>query len=124
MANTNAQAISDGGIVNFGSIIRRYGCNVQSDGSTPYVNGSGYYDVDANITLTAGAAGTVVLQLLENGSPITGARQSATVAAGTIYAFNVPAIVRQRSCCDKTITLRISGVATTVNNAAIEVIKE
>lgn len=122
MANTNSQTVSAGGTVNFGNIIRRFGCNCQSNGSTPTVNGTGYYDIDTNITLT-GTAGTVTLTLYQDGTPITGATQSATIVADTTYAFSLPAIVRQKCCCDSIITLVISGVATTVTNAAVEVEK-
>lgn len=125
MANTNAQALAIGGVVNFGSVVRRFGCNLKSTGTTPQTEGVGYYSIDTNITLTAAAAGTVTLTLFKDGVPITGAAQSATVVANSIYAFNVPAVIREQ-CCNKTsiITLVVTGVATTVNNATIEVEKE
>lgn len=123
MVNSNTQSITAGGTVNFGNIVRRYGCNCQSNGTTPTINGTGYYEVDANVTLT-GAAGIVTLTLYKDGTAIPGASQSATLAANTLYAFNIPAIVREKCCCDSTITLVISGVATAVSNAAIEVEKK
>lgn len=39
-------------------------------------------------------------------------------------SFTIPATVRQKCCCDSIITLVISGVATTLTNAAIEVEKK
>ena len=125
MVNTNPQTLAIGSAVNFGSIIRRYGCNVGSNGSNPLVRGTGYYNIDANITLTAGGAGVVTLTLLKDGTPISGATQSATVANNVQYAFTLPAVIREK-CCDSAsnITLVVTGVATTINNAAIEVVKE
>ena len=123
MVNSNTQSVANGGTVNFGNIVRRYGCNCQSNGNTPVVNGTGYYDIDTNITLT-GAAGTVVLALYKDGVAIPGTSQSATLTANSVTAFNISAPVRIKCCCDSTIALVISGVATEVSNAAIEVKKD
>lgn len=126
MANTNSQSITAGGTVNFGSIVRRYGCQCQSTGTTPQVNGTGYYNVNSNISFTASAAGTAVITLLSNGVAIPGATASLTVAADTEYACSIPAVIKEVCACESvsSITMTISGVDTTVTNASIEVSKE
>lgn len=122
-ANTNAQAVAIGGLVNFGTIVRRYGCNCRLEGGNAVVVGSGYYDLDVDLTITAGAAGTAVITLYKDGTPISGATASVTVAANSLYQVSIPAIVRQVCDCEGVITAVITGVATTVNNAAIAVEK-
>lgn len=123
-ANTNPQTfIANGSIVNFGSIIRRYGCNVVLSGGNAVVDGQGYYDVDVNLTFTA-AAGTVVVQIFKDGVAVQGAEATITTVADTSYAVTIPTIVRQSCCCESTITVVISGVAGTISNASIKVEKE
>lgn len=122
-ANTLPQALIIGGTVNFGAPVRRFGCNINLSGGNAVLNGAGYYDIDADLTFTAGAAGIVTVTLYKDGAPISGATASVTVAADSTYQVSVPAIVRLTCCCESTITAEITGVATTVTNAAIAVEK-
>ena len=87
------------------------------------LNGTGYYDIDANITLTAGAAGTVIVSLYKDGVPITGATASATATESGIISVSIPAVVRNMCCCGSVITAILTGVAATITNAAIAVEK-
>lgn len=125
MANTSSQSLVDGGVVNFGFIRSRYGCNCQSNGSTVQVRGTGYYSIDTNLTIVAGAAGVVTVTLYKDGVTIPGAVASNIVSNGGTVSISIPAVVREK-CCDTTslITAVVSGIATTVTNASIEVIKE
>ena len=46
-ANTTAQTVAVGGTLSLGSIIRRYGCDLNLNGNSITVNGcndAGYYD--------------------------------------------------------------------------------
>lgn len=122
-SNSSAQTVVAGGTVNFGTADRRYGCNCYMSGGNAITRGCGYYAIDANITFLAGAAGTATLTLYKDGVAIPGATQSLTVAADTTYAFAVPAVVRNLCDCENVITAIITGVATTVNNAAIRIVK-
>lgn len=122
-ANTSAQSLAAGDTINFGNVVRRFGCNCNVSGGNAIVNGSGYYDLDADVTFTAGGAGTAVITLYKDGAAISGATASVTTVAETTYAVSIPAIIRQVCCCESTITAVITGVAATVLNAAISVEK-
>lgn len=48
--NSSTQTtVATGSIINFGSIVRRYGCNLNLSGGNVVIDGSGYYDVDVNV---------------------------------------------------------------------------
>lgn len=122
-ANTNAQTVVvSGTTINFGNIVRRYGCNCYLSGGNATVEGSGYYAVDANVSFT-GSAGTVLVQLYEDGVAIPGASGTLIIAANGVGSITIPTIVRQRCCKESVITANISGTAGTVTNASIRVIK-
>lgn len=122
-ANTNSQTFATAGtVINFGSIVRKYGCNIALSGGNVVVDGIGYYDIDANITFN-GAAGNVLIQLYKDGVAIPGAEATVTVVADTFYSVTIPAVIREHCCCEDTITAMISGVVGTVSNAAIVVEK-
>lgn len=119
---TNVQTVTaDETVINFDNIVRRYGKCVHLSGGNVTIEEAGYYDVDTNLTFTAGAAGTVVIRIYKDGVPVPGAIVSETVAAGSIYALSIPTIIRDTCNCESTITVKIAGVAGTVNNAAIAV---
>ena len=123
--NSNPQTVIVGDRVNFGSIVRRYGSNLNMTGGEVYVTGEGYYAIDASATIVAGAAGIVTVTLLKDGSVIPGAGASATVADGDTVTLNIPAcVIRQKCCCESTISAVISGVIGQIINATILVEKE
>lgn len=123
--NRTPQTIVVGDRVNFGSIVRRYGCNLNLSGGEVLVTGEGYYDVDASITFVAGAAGIATITLLKDGSVIPGAGASATVADGdTVTLVVPPSVIREKCNCESTITAVISGVIGVINNATIRVVKD
>ena len=110
-ANSNAQTTSaTGSTVDFGSIVRRYGCGLK------------YYNMDTNFTITPSSTGTLIIQLLQDGNVIPGAKATISTTGSTI-AVSIPAIVREKCCCESTITAMFIGVDTTVNNASITVEK-
>ena len=123
-ANTGAQALQIGSVLSLGSIIRRFGCGVNLNGNGIVIDREGYYDVDASITATAAAAGTVTATLLRDGVAVPGAIASATAAAAGTVALPVIGMVKQQ-CGDSghTLTLQLSGTAATINNVALKVIK-
>lgn len=124
MANTNSQPLTTSTLVNFGNIVHRQSCCIQSNGGSPVLSGQGYYEIDTNLTITPTAAGTVVVTVYENGVAIPGAVASFTAAADSVYTVSIPAVTKIKCCCDKVITVTVTGVAATVTNAAIEVTKE
>lgn len=113
------------GVIPLGTIIRRFGSNANLNGSGISVEGAGYYGVDISVTAVPSAAGTVTVQLMQNGVAIPGAKASATVAAtDTSVTLAFPAAVRL-GCCSTgaVLTLVLTGTASTVNNAAVVVTK-
>lgn len=124
-ANSNTQAITANTptVISFGQIVRRFGCHCNLSGGNVSVQSSGFYDVDANFALSA-AAGLVTIQLYQNGVPVPGAYATFTAAANTIYSVTIPAIVRNKCCCEETLTAVITSVgAAAITNAAIKVEK-
>ena len=123
--NNNAQTVVVGDRVNFGEPVRRYGCNLNASGGEVLVDGEGYYNIDASATVTAGAEGIVTVTLLKDGSVIPGASASMTVAEGDIVTLVVPpCAIRQKCCCESTISAVISGVIGVVSSATIRVVKD
>lgn len=109
-ANTTAQTVAVGGTLSLGSIIRRYGCDLNLNGSSITINGcndAGYYDVKASVTAAPTAAGTVTAAVSTAGNPV---------------ALPIAALVRE-FCCgdDAALTLVLSGAAATVSNVAVVV---
>ena len=88
--NTGTQTVLVDGIVNIGSVYRRY-CKKNSCGITAFsrtandisLNHSGIYHLTATFVVSAPAAGTVTVQLLVNGQPIDGAFASETITTAT-----------------------------------------
>lgn len=123
-SNTSNQTLSTGDVINFGSIVRKYGCNCNLSGGNVVVSGTGYYNMDTIFTLTASAAGNAIITLYKDGVAIPGGIATFTMAAGDLCAVSIPAMIRQHCCCDATITAVLTGIAGTMNNAAIVVEKE
>lgn len=119
-------ALASGSVYAPTSIIRRYGCNCQLAGNGITIKGAGYYNIDATVTVAAGAAGVVSAALYQDGNPISGATSSVTVGAvGDIVTLPLTALVRLScDCSESTITVVVTGETPTSNNLAIEVVKE
>lgn len=123
--NSNDQVLTDGATVNFGNVVRRYGCHCNLSGGNAYVKGCGYYAISVNVTANATAAGTLSMTLYKDGVAIPGAVVSKTVAAGSIYNAALSNVIIRQTCdCEDVITAVISGTGATITNAAITVEKE
>ena len=112
-----------------GTVIRRFGCNIQLSGNGILLDGSGYYDVDASVTLTPVAAGDYTVTLFRDGVAVPGATQTVTAVAAAAVNFNIPALVRLQ-CSDSSATLTLVLTTTaalpaevTVNNVGVVVEK-
>ena len=112
-----------------GPVIRRFGCNAQLSGNGILLDGSGYSDVDASVTITPVAAGEYTVSLYRDCVAVPGATQTVTAVAAAAVNFNIPALVRLQ-CCDSsaTLTLVLTTTATlpaevTVNNVGVVVEK-
>lgn len=123
--NRTPQVIVVGDRVNFGQIVRRYGCGINMTGGEVFVTSEGYFNVDASVTYVAGAAGIVTVTLLRDGAIIPGASASVTVADGDTVTLTIPSsVIREKCCCESTITAVITGVIGSVTNATIRVVKD
>ena len=89
------------------------------------VEGAGYYDVSVSVVAVPAAAGTVTVQLMQDGVAVSGANASATVAAtDTDVTLAFPAALRLGCCATgSTLTLVLTGAASTINNVAVRVTK-
>ena len=122
-SNTSAQTLAIGDIVNFGTPVRRFGHSACIAGGNVILKESGYYDVNISVTLVPGDVGPVILELLEDGVPVTGAKYTFTATAGNVYTATIPAIVRTICCKESVLAVRLSGAGADVSNAAIVVEK-
>lgn len=119
-------AVAVGGVIPLGGLIRRYGCDIALNGNAVNIYGgrenAGYYDVDASITATLTAAGTVTVTLYKDGVAVPGATATATGAASGTVNLDLTALVRQPCCADgAALTLVLSGVEATVDNVALRI---
>ena len=115
-------AVAVDGVIPLGSLIRRYGCDVALNGNAVNITGAGYYDVDASVTVSPAAAGTVTITLYKDGVAVPGATASETAAANDTVDLSIPALVRQVCCAaGSALTLVLAGVAATVDNVALRV---
>lgn len=122
-------AVAVDGVIPLGSLIRRYGCDITLNGNAVnivgkgyYDVGKGYYDVDTSITVAPTAAGTVTATLYKDGVAVPGATASAAGAAGAPVVLAFPALVRQACCASgASLTLVLTGAASTVSNVALRV---
>lgn len=122
-ANTGQQTIPVGGTISFGNVVRRFGQNIIMSGDGVLTKGAGYYKIDTNFSIIAGAAGTLVITLFKDGMPITGATASHVATSGSEYTISIPAIIKNSCCLESNISAVVSGVNATVDNAAISVVK-
>lgn len=115
-------AVSAGGVIPLGSLVRRYGCDISLNGNAVNITSPGYYDIDASITATLTAAGTVTVTLYKDGAAVPGATASVTGAASGTVDLNIPALVRQACCAvGSALTLVLTGAASTINNVGLRV---
>lgn len=126
-ANTSVQSVAVDGIINPGTIVRRYGPNVNLSGNAIQINGAGYYDIDASITVAPTAIGSVTVTVYENGVPIQGASATAsTSTANNPVNISITSLVREFcNCCEgiSNLTFVLSGTAANVSNVSIVVTK-
>lgn len=114
--------VAVGGVIPLGSLIRRYGRDLELNGNAVNLTGAGYYDVDASISVAPIAAGTVTVSLYQNGVAVPGASASAALAEGTVSDLSITALVRQVCCAaGSALTLVLTGAASTVSNVALRV---
>ena len=139
--NTTTQAVLADGIVNIGSVYRRY-CKKTKCGLPTFartanditLQGEGIYHVTATFVFTAPAAGVVTVQLLANGEVVEGAFASETIttAATELRTMVIDYYIKVDSECNlgfenvspETISFQNTGVAATFTSVVVNVSKE
>lgn len=125
--NTSTQSVAVDGIINPGTVIRRFGPNLDLSGNALQISGAGYYDIDASFTLAPTAAGTVTITAFLNNVPIPGATVSgSTTTANNPINVSLSSLVRQSCpCCEgvSTLTFVLTGTEASITNSAIVVEK-
>lgn len=129
VATTTSTSVLANAAIPFNTIVRRRGRDIGQSGTAVAISdcGSNFYLVNVTVTFTAPAAGTVTVALQQNGAAVVGGTASTTVATATteVRSLSFAAIVRtfnSQNIID-TLTLLNSGVAITVSNAAMTVVK-
>jgi len=108
-----------------GTPVVESGCSLRLNTANIRVNKSGLYHLSADVTYTATAAGTVVVQLYKDGVALPCAISQQTVAANDVNTAHVETDLEIITCCVNRplITLGISGVAGTVNHTCVSAVK-
>ncbi len=122
--NNTKQTIGSNGQIPFGSITRRFGRNVQLEGDSIILCGSGYYDVEIQANLAPTVAGDISIQLYQDGIQVPGAVEIVTVANANDYAsLGISCLVRNcAQNCNSVLTL-VTDAETVVENMATVVKK-
>jgi len=123
VANNTAQNVAVNGLINPGTVIRRFGCNLMLSGTAINTNGCGYYDIDASFIVAPTAAGNVTITMYKDGIAVPGASATATAAAeNDILNLSFSALVREYCPCGESssnLTFVLSETASNVTNVAI-----
>ena len=123
-SNSPITTVVAGTIIPFNSVVRRYGKSLNISGGNVVVNSEGYYSGIVNITYEGSGAGTVEFSVYKDGVEIPFANASATTAADVINAVAIPFRIREKCCCESTITVVASGAVVDVTNSAISIEKD
>ena len=123
-ANTSEQTVVNGGVVDPGVIIRRYGPNCNLNGNAQTISGDGYYELTGSISVAPAAAGDVQVALYQDSTPIPGATGYGTAtAAGDYVSIPLVGTVRLFCCQAAQITCVLSEGAGTVSNYSLRIEK-
>ena len=126
-ANLASQTVAVNGVVNPGTVIRRFGNNICLSGNAITIAGEGYYDIDASFTVSPTAVGTVTISVYKDNVAIPGATASEAVSAvSTPVNLSISALIREvYPCCEavSNLTFVLSGVPANITNSAIVIEK-
>lgn len=138
--NTGSQTVLTNGIISLGSVYRKY-CKRASNGLPTFasdsnsvtLNGQGVYHVTATLIGAGTTAGTLTVQMLENGEPVVGAVASETITTADteLRTLVIDRYVLVDNTCllgctstlAKTISFENTGVGATFSNVVVNVDK-
>lgn len=138
--NAGSQTVLTDGIISLGSVYRKYckktsNClpTFASDSNSIVLNGQGIYHLTATFVGTGTTAGTVTIQMLENGTPVVGGVTSETITTADteLRTFVIDRYVLVDSTCllgctstlAKAISFENTGVGATFSNVVVNVDK-
>ena len=138
--NTGSQTVLTNGIISLGSVYRKY-CKrasngwptFASDSNSVTLNGQGVYHVTATLVGAGTTAGTLTVQMLENGVPVVGgvASKTITTADTELRTLVIDRYVLVDNTCllgctstlAKTISFENTGVGATFSNVVVNIDK-
>ena len=127
IVNNTPQNVADGGTINLGTIIRRFGQCLNLAGTGIQLLSPGYYDVDASITIEPTTAAEITVTMYKDGVAVPGAIATDVSAdANDPVNLSISSLVRKFcQCADgiESLSFQISGAAASVTNIAIVVEK-
>jgi len=127
VVNNSIQDVAAGGIINLGTIIRRFGRNLNLSGNGIQVAGEGYYDINVSVTVSPSTEGEVTITAYKDGVAIPGAMATETAAAaGDYISLSLVGLIREACyCCESlsSLTFVLSGLNASVTNIAVVVKK-
>ncbi len=129
VATTTSTSVLANAVIPFSNTVRRRGGEIVQSGTGVAISdcGSNFYLVNVTVTFTAPVAGTVTVALQQNGTAVVGGTASTTITTATteVRSLSFAAIVRTYNSQNiiDTLTLLNSGVAITVSNADMTVVK-
>lgn len=126
--NPNTQNVALGGIVNFGNLVRRFGCNCGISNGNLTVDGNGFYSVDSSITIEGTEAGTAIFTWYKDGAIVPGASATIVTTDGGVATVSMPTFaIRENGCCcnnSSTLTCVVTGVTVNITTASALLTKE
>lgn len=138
--NTGTQTVLTDGIVSLGTVYRKYckkanNClpTFVNDSNSITLNGQGVYHITATLVGAGTTAGTLTVQMLENGVPVVGgiASETITTADTELRTLVIDRYVLVDNTCllgctstlAKTISFENTGVGATFSNVVVNVEK-
>lgn len=124
--NESTQAVTENNVISFGSVLRRYGCNLKLSGGAVEVDGPGYYEADVIATVEPTAVGNVTVALFENNVQIPGAIASVYAAsAESPVVLPIATTIRKGCNCDgaSQIVLKLIEGPGNVTNVSTRIVK-
>lgn len=124
--NESMQAVTENNVINLGSVLRRYGCNLRLSGGAVEIDGPGYYEANVIATVEPTAVGDVTVALFENNVQIPGAIASAYASlAESPVVLPIVTTIRKGCNCDgaSQIVLKLIEGPGNVTNVSTKIVK-
>lgn len=124
--NESTQAVTENNVINLGSVLRRYGCNLRLSGGAVEIDGPGYYEANVIATVEPTAVGDVTVALFENNVQIPGAIASAYASlAESPVVLPIVTTIRKGCNCDgaSQIVLKLIEGPGNVTNVSTKIVK-